>query len=217
MHPRHNRVMRVRWGSLRPSRRSAWRAVVFRTPARGKMLGMSEGSGPVPPVEARVVALRLRGRDYWYGILRFADIDIDELVYRRETAPFLYDHEAALLADLESEGIPVDGSVVNAVDVDHARRLIGHRMSRDEIDTVITAWNALDDLAKATGTPLGFFGRLANRAYDKLFYGLNLPSVTPPGEWYSPAWRPRELAKIDQVLREVGARVSASAGDQSAE
>jgi len=49
--------------------------------------------------------------------------------------------------------------------VDHARALISFTMSRDDIDEVITAWNALDDLTKSLGVPLGFSGWLANRSY----------------------------------------------------
>ena len=55
-------------------------------------------------------------------------------------------------------------------------------------------------------------GVMANRSYDKLFWGLNLPAMTPPGQWFIPARRPRQLAKIDQVLRECGARVASSIG-----
>jgi hypothetical protein len=53
-------------------------------------------------------------------------------------------------------------------------------------------------------------GVMANRSYDKLFWGLNLPAMTPPGQWFIPARR--RLAKIDQVLRECGARVASSIG-----
>ena len=91
--------------------------------------------------------------------------------------------------------------------MDRARNLVGYTMTRDEIDVVITAWNSLDDLTAVLGVRLDFFGRLANRCYDKLFAGLNLMVITPPGKWYTPSWRPRELAKIDQVLREGGDRV----------
>lgn len=108
-----------------------------------------------------------------------------------------------------------DAEVSSEVDIDRARELIGYRMSTEEIGDVITAWNALDDLTKSFGVPLGFHGWLADRVYDKLFYGLNLEYFTPPGEWYVPTWQPRELAKIDQVLRECGTRVAAASKQAS--
>lgn len=122
----------------------------------------------------------------------------------------MYPEQDPLVADLARDGIPIDAEMAGSVDVDRARALVGYEMTRDEIDVVITAWNALDDLTKSLGVPLGFSGRLANRCYDKLFWGLNLEAVTPTGEWYRPAWQPRELAKIDQVLRECGARIQPS-------
>jgi hypothetical protein len=152
--------------------------------------------------------LRLRGRDSWYAILWTDGADEDP-AYRHGSASPLYETREALVADLGLDEVPIDDEMGEEVDVDRARALIGSGMSRDEIDVVITAWNSLDDLTKSLGVPLGFRGELANRSYDKLFWGLNLAPVTPPGQWYTPAWRPRELAKIDQVLRECGARVAA--------
>jgi hypothetical protein len=36
--------------------------------------------------------------------------------------------------------------------------------------------------------------------YDKLFWGNNLPVVTPPGEFYVPAWSDEELAELHRIL-----------------
>ena len=160
-----------------------------------------------PALVAGLMCLGLRGRNYWYALL-YSDPPTDEdAAYRHGTDHPLYLERDALIADLARDGIPIDAEMAGSVDVDRARALVGYEMTRDEIDTVITAWNSLDDLTKSLGVPLGFSGRMANRCYDKLFWGLNLQAVTPPGEWYRPAWQPRELAKIDQVLRECGARI----------
>ncbi|MCB0911076.1 MAG: hypothetical protein KDB60_05590 [Propionibacteriaceae bacterium] len=173
---------------------------------------MSSESVQPAALVAGLVSLRLRGRDYWYAVL-YADPPAEEdPAYRHGDDHPLYVDQAALVADLGQNGIPIDEEPAGSVDVDRARAVVGYRMSREEIAAVITAWNALDDITKSLGVPLGFSGRLANRCYDKLFWGLNLESVTPPGEWYVPAWRPRELAKIDQVLRECGTRITPSQG-----
>lgn len=162
---------------------------------------------PEPPV-AGLVALRLRREDFWYAELFFdPPPDGDNPLYRQRDA---------LIADLAMDGITDAEFRDNGqVDIDRARGLIGYDMSTDEIGDVITAWNVLDDLTKSFGVPLGFHGRLADRVYDKLFYGLNLEYFTPPGQCYVPTWQPRELAKIDQVLRECGARVAAASEQAS--
>lgn len=171
---------------------------------------MTSSDSAEEPVVAGLMALRLGGRDYWYGVLYLNPPAEEDPAYRHGSASPLYLYKEALVADLEADRIPIDADLAGEVDVDRARALVGYDMSRGEIDLMITAWNALDDLTKSLGVPLGFHGRLANQVYDKLFWGLNLESMTPPGEWYVPAWRPQELAKIDQVLRECGARVAAS-------
>lgn len=162
-----------------------------------------------------LISLELCGRNYWYAVL-YSDPPTPEVpAYRHGTDHPLYLDRDTLVADLERDGFAVDADLAGAVDVDHARSLIGYTMTCDEIDVVITAWNALDDLTVVLGVRLDFFGRLANRCYDKLFAGLNLVAITPPGKWYTPSWRPRELAKIDQVLREGGDRVVRYFGAES--
>lgn len=169
---------------------------------------MSSDSDQTPAVVAGLMSLRLLGRDYWYAMLYLGRPNEEDPAYRHGADHPLYIEQDALVSDLTSDGIPIDADMAGSVDVDRARAVVGYEMSRDEMDEVITAWNALNDLTKSLRVPLGFSGRLANRCCDKLFWGLNLEAVTPPGEWYVPAWQPRELVKIDQVLRECGGRIA---------
>lgn len=169
---------------------------------------MSSVSDHTPAVVAGLMSLRLHRRDYWYAMLYLGDPNEEDRAYRHGANHPLYVEQDALVSDLTRDRIPIDADMAGSADVDRARALVGYEMSRDETNVVITAWNALDDQTKSLGVPLGFSGRLANRCYDKLFWGLNLEAVTPPGEWYVPAWQPRELAKIDQVLRECGDRIA---------
>lgn len=160
--------------------------------------------------EAGLIALRMHGRDLWRARAFPADPEAPE-VYVHD-GRVLYESRDALLADLAADGLSVDHDLTGAVDIDAARSVLSSNMSIDELSGVIDAWNELDDLLLLTATPLGFHGVRANLCYDKAFFGLNLPAVTPPGEHYRPAWRPRELRKIDQVLREGTARVLRTLG-----
>jgi len=78
-----------------------------------------------------------------------------------------------------------------------------------DFDAVITVWNAMTDLLPAAGVPFGFAGSLANRVYDKLFWGLNLASFASEGRRYVPRWSPRERTKVGQVIRASAERVRA--------
>ena len=67
----------------------------------------------------------------------------------------------------------------------------------------LDAWNLFDDLAglhDRPGTGYARLSRAASSRYDKLFWGNNLPGVTPPGERYDPDWRPEEVAEIRRVM-----------------
>jgi hypothetical protein len=75
-----------------------------------------------------------------------------------------------------------------------------------EIDCRIflDAWNFLDDLAGLhTGAETAYtrLSRKASGCYDKLFWGNNLPAVTPPGERFDPVWRAKELTEIRRVMK----------------
>jgi len=67
----------------------------------------------------------------------------------------------------------------------------------------LDAWNFLNDLAglhDGADTPYTRLSRGAAECCDKLFWGCNLPAVTPPGERFEPAWQADELIAIRRVL-----------------
>jgi hypothetical protein len=67
----------------------------------------------------------------------------------------------------------------------------------------LDAWNFLDDLTglhAGTVTPHTRLSRAAAGVYDKLFWGNNLPAVTPSGERFQPSWSPEELSAIRRVF-----------------
>ena len=72
-----------------------------------------------------------------------------------------------------------------------------------ECSAFLNAWNFFDDLAGLhTGVDSEYtrLSRAAATCYDKLFWGNNLPSVTPPGERFEPTWSPDDLAAIGRVF-----------------
>jgi hypothetical protein len=72
-----------------------------------------------------------------------------------------------------------------------------------ECSAFLDVWNFFDDLAglhTASDTESARLSRAAVGCYDKLFWGNNLPSVTPPGEQFVPSWSPEELAAIGRMF-----------------
>lgn len=93
-----------------------------------------------------------------------------------------------------------DEDFPRCIDFDHVRRAVEREPAEASYSSVLDAWNLLDDALLASGKPLRFQGRLAETAYDKLFWGLNLPSLTPEGEEYHPTWRRKEWRKVRQLM-----------------
>src|ERR1019366_6100427 len=79
-------------------------------------------------------------------------------------------------------------------------------LTPDNIDSVnaLNAWNFFADVAASLpdkGAPFIAQDRRLNATYDKLFWGNNLPSVTPAGECYEPAWSGEEVVEMQALLR----------------
>jgi hypothetical protein len=66
-------------------------------------------------------------------------------------------------------------------------------------------WNLVTDIAYSC--KVKFLGNskddLTTLIYDKLFYGNNLPSITPQGKFYKPIWTKEELNFLVKVMENV--------------
>ena len=64
----------------------------------------------------------------------------------------------------------------------------------------LNIWNMADDVARSLKLP--FYGKRksANDIYDRLFWGCNLPAMTPVGEKYIPDWT--EFSVLKKVIDE---------------
>ena len=72
-----------------------------------------------------------------------------------------------------------------------------------DCSSFVDAWNFFDDLAglsDGADTPYIRLSRTRGACYDKLFWGCNLPAVTPAGERFEPVWHAAEVAEIREVL-----------------
>lgn len=64
----------------------------------------------------------------------------------------------------------------------------------------LSAWNLFADLSLSLGASFDADHRRTQRVYDKLFWGNNLPALTPPGRFYVPIWPKHEVKLMHQVL-----------------
>lgn len=73
-----------------------------------------------------------------------------------------------------------------------------------DCEAALNAWNLLADLPAPPADAPSVFGRAdqsGRELYDKLFFGNNLPAITPRGTSYTPLWSAEELARLSHTLR----------------
>jgi len=71
---------------------------------------------------------------------------------------------------------------------------------------LLNGWNFLEDMGRTFDLKKDIKklrSKLLNKTYEKLFYGCNLPSVTPEGKSYSPLWLKEEIASMRAEFRAI--------------
>jgi hypothetical protein len=146
-------------------------------------------------------------------------VDTFVLWYQEEREGFVRRPDGQLLAacsleDLASAaaemGLPLVHDEPARYDFDQLREWCVRAESADvDCPVFLDAWNFFDDLARLHEDCQSDYAKLSRRAsqsYDKLFWGNNLPSMTPPGKRFTPTWSAEELEGIRLVM-EAGLRI----------
>jgi hypothetical protein len=97
------------------------------------------------------------------------------------------------------------------IDFDHfwnaLRRLkVGRSSSERSCKIQLDGWNFIEDLVRTFGlteTTKGLHSPLLKKVYDKLFYGNNLPAVTPKGKSYTPVWLREEIVSFRKEFHSI--------------
>ena len=133
----------------------------------------------------------------WYSD-RIDGVDIDANGY----VP-VYSQAADLVEFATTRRIMVRRETMALHDLDSIQRFIVGELYVD-CEQLLSAWNLFTDIANSTGEKGLSFGRLDklnNEIYDKLFWGNNLPAVTPEGEKFSPKWKLEEIEELVEVSK----------------
>jgi hypothetical protein len=97
----------------------------------------------------------------------------------------------------------VNGAAVSSERVTRYKldALVAWCMSGDDVrdcSVLLNAWNLFGDLPRSDSFREA--DARGSAIYDKLFWGCNLPAMTPPGEHYVPVWSTSELADLKHLL-----------------
>jgi hypothetical protein len=156
-----------------------------------------------------VVCLRTSHQDF-YLLWKDGGNEPDRYVTLPESSRFLHAKTRAGLVRLaRANDIEVSSEPAHLVDIAKMESTLGRLrpgrpLSQRSAQVLMASWNALEDMCNSIGVPIPpVAGSKAEvqHVYDKLFYGNNLPSVTPEGSVYQPAFSSRELAVLRSALR----------------
>ena len=152
---------------------------------------------------------------YWYRLdkadfylLWCTDIsddgtDPDGVVLNETGFILTFRHVDDLRAEAARRSLLVEPDVnQEPLDLDAVKRwLASARKTTVDCETFLNAWNLFSDLASTVqGGPVHIDGQREGRIYDKLFWGTNIPVLTPPGKHYNPIWSKSEVGRMRNVL-----------------
>ncbi len=83
---------------------------------------------------------------------------------------------------------------------------VGRSSSGKTCKILLDGWNFIEDLARTVGLTeemKRLQSPLLSKVYDKLFYGNNLPAVTPEGKSYSPLWLRGEIISFRKEFHSI--------------
>jgi hypothetical protein len=102
-----------------------------------------------------------------------------------------------------SQGLKIDRGDTSLFDLDRiAVWLNKPNATTIECSNFLDAWNLFEDVMRTTATvPKRTDGIAGDDVlYNKLFWGINLPAVTPTGERFNPTWTSDEVNALKSIL-----------------
>ncbi len=149
---------------------------------------------------------RLSGADaylIWYTEEAGEDAGYDGVLLDDAGRLLTFQSLAALQADADRRGLSVEmEGNAEPLDLESVLRWLGAARKRTvDCPAFLSAWNLFSDLASAVQGKQAHIDNLAEgRIYEKLFWGSNLPAMTPPGKRDTPSWTKSEVGRLRNVL-----------------
>lgn len=140
---------------------------------------------------------RLDGTDSF--LIWYTDEKDGFVVDSRHKIP-TFQNEKDLLNYAETLGLPIEIEETLVFDIDKIVEWLKEPKTRT-VDCIVflDVWNLFEDVSYSVDGDFDKEREKTNKIYDKLFWGNNLPPMTPEGKCYEPIWTKREV-KIMQVV-----------------
>ncbi len=155
-----------------------------------------------------IVSLRACGQDYLLLWQDGGDAPDEYIVSPEANLTLLTKTLDELLSKARKLGLKVADQEPTTIDLDRLFRVLAalrpnRRSSERTCQLLLDGWNTIEDMARSVGVPLPetIDPESLRMAYDKLFYGNNLPSVTPERASYNPLFSSQERKEMRNYLR----------------
>jgi hypothetical protein len=114
--------------------------------------------------------------------------------------------EASLSSYASRASLDVEAEEPVLHDLDPIRAWVADpRADTLECAVLLSAWNLFGDIARSLPDPGRAFATIdgtLGALYNRLFWGNNLPAVTPEGQHFTPQWANAEVQELAELLRE---------------
>lgn len=143
---------------------------------------------------------------YWY---RLNDKEAFLIWYSNEKDGFVV-NEAGFIPTFESKDdlknyadkiqIVVDLNDPNLIELDSVKNWLNDGGKIKDYNLFLDVWNLFEDISVSTHGNFDNDKEVTNDLYDRIFWGCNIPAVTPEGESFTPTWTKKELKIIRETL-----------------
>lgn len=141
---------------------------------------------------------QLKGQQYY--LLWFTN-EVDGFVKSQDGSILCFSDLSGLSRFATENKYEIESEDTILLDLDQLLSWLDKPTAR-KIDCVLflNAWNLFTDISKTVGEEFEENRDQNTPVYDKLFWGNNLPSVTPPGKRYTPKWTAKEVQALREIL-----------------
>ncbi|WP_129692226.1 hypothetical protein [Gottfriedia acidiceleris] len=133
----------------------------------------------------------------WYSAVKDGFLTENNKIKVFETENLLFDYAKA-------KNIQLMDNNINSISIDYAINWLTRKNPIIKSVYFLDYWNHISDLASSVGE--NFYGdereESINKVYEKLFWGNNLPTVTPKGKKYKPTWNNEQRKILVDIVKD---------------
>lgn len=147
------------------------------------------------------IECRLHGRE---RLLLWYSDDVDGVIVGSDGRLVTFDSTDSAVAYAQTRGLSLSADAPVVYDLDQLRAWTSSNTQAVDCRALLDCWNLFADVAECVpehGDAFRAQDRAGSSVYEKLFYGNNLPAITPSGRAYEPVWSEAEIAQLSAVAR----------------